>query len=122
MAVCCCPGIGFLLPPKIQPVDHPLAVVLEDEVGGVVGVALGGEDLIDVYPSVAQELGGLGLAQADALGGEELVVCPEGKAADAALAEIALLARHDIAAAARASASPPRMSSSRRSSRGFAVL
>ena len=44
----------------------------------------------------------LRLAQADALGGEELVVCPECKAADAALAEIALLARHDVAAAARA--------------------
>lgn len=61
---------------KIQPVDHPLAVVFEDEVGGVVGVALGGVDLVNMYPPVAQELGGLGLAQADALGGEELVVCP----------------------------------------------
>ena len=102
MAVCCCPGIGFLLPPKIQSVDHPLAVVFEDEVGGVVGVALGGVDLVNMYPPIAQELGGLGLAQADALGGEEFVVCPKREAADAALAEIALLARHHVAAAARA--------------------
>ena len=63
---------------------------------------LGGVDLVYMYPPVAQELGGLGLAQADALGGQEFVVCPEGKAADAALAEIALLACHDVAAAARA--------------------
>ena len=94
--------LAFFLPPKIQPVDHPLAVVLEDEVGGVVGVAFGGVDLVYMYPPDAQELGGLGLAQADALGSEEFVVCPKRKAADAALAEIALLARHDVAAAARA--------------------
>ena len=75
---------------KIQPVDHPLAVVFEDEVGGVIGVALGGVDLVNMYAPVAQELGGLGLAQADALCRQKLVVCPEGKAADAALAEIAV--------------------------------
>ena len=34
---------------------YPLAVVLEDEVGGVVGVVLGGVDLVDVCPSVSQE-------------------------------------------------------------------